>query len=544
MLDARRAAQSVAVVLSVVMGFVASAPARADSPTVTTPHISNATGKVLTAINGHTFVNQGVVAVGRVAADARDFNGETIGSFSGMGVDRGSWKRNDDGSYSGTLFTLPDRGPNNVGGLPTTNYAGRLEQFSITLNGANLKLTPAGGKLLRDSTGQLFTGRDPRAGALTRDGVTYPSPPKGDPGADRISFDAEAVSFLADGSFYVGDEYGALIYYFAADGHQLGTIVPPAALQPRVNGALVFGGEAPKDAVVTGRRPNQGLEGVSVSPDGRRLFAVLQSATLQDTPPGGDQNRNTTRMLVYDITRGKTPANPLAEYVLQLPTYASKGDGGAPDKTAAQSEIMALNTRQFLMLSRDGAGRGSGSTRGPVFKSVMLVDLVGATNLVGTPYETGVDSVVGGANASGATLKPDIIPVQIEEMINMLNPGQLAKVGINLNTAPSNRQTLSEKWESLGLAPALDPNAPDDFFLFIGNDNDFITGKLDAAGIKAGSTALKDPASGLGDNDNVVLVYRVSLPSYELTPPPPPQANKKPPAKKKHGSSKKSHRRR
>ena len=56
----------------------------------------------------------------------------------------------------------------------------------------------------------------------------------------------------------------------------------------------------------------------------------------------------------------------------------------------------------------------------------------------------------------------------------------------------------------MALAPALDPKAPDDFFLFIGSDNDFIT--------QRGMMAGKPYADGSGANvDSLVLVYRVTL---------------------------------
>ena len=87
----------------------------------------------------------------------------------------------------------------------------------------------------------------------------------------------------------------------------------------------------------------------------------------------------------------------------------------------------------------------------------------------------------------------------------------------------------------MAVAPAMDTEHPDDFFLFVGNDNDFRTGKLDAAGLKGASTALTETASGTGDVDNMVLLYRVSLPTWETEPPKPPPPNQ--PVKKKKGSS-------
>jgi hypothetical protein len=57
----------------------------------------------------------------------------------------------------------------------------------------------------------------------------------------------------------------------------------------------------------------------------------------------------------------------------------------------------------------------------------------------------------------------------------------------------------------MALAPALDPANPNDYFLFVTNDNDFITQN----GYQAG-TRYKD-ASGL-EVDTMILVYRITLP--------------------------------
>jgi hypothetical protein len=57
----------------------------------------------------------------------------------------------------------------------------------------------------------------------------------------------------------------------------------------------------------------------------------------------------------------------------------------------------------------------------------------------------------------------------------------------------------------MSLVPVLDPATPDDFFLFVSNDNDFITQNGYQVGV-----AYKD-ASG-ADVDTMLLVYRVTLP--------------------------------
>ncbi len=467
-------------------------------------HWSQAGGDETVTFQGQTFVNHGLVGVGRLDAATRDFKGDTLGSFSGMALR--SWRRLPDGTYEGELTTLPDRGPNGVGSVAgTVDYANRLHAHRLTLADGKLTITPTGGLVLRDETNQPFTGKDPGGNVLSRRGVRYPSPAGGE-GAGRISLDSEAVAYLPDGAFYVSDEYAAGIYLFDATGRQIGAIqAPPALLPMHEEGQLDFTAERAPD---TGRRNNQGLEAVAVTPDGKRLVTILQSATVQDTAGKDAATRSVTRILVYDISQTRTPAAPIGHYLLQLPVVREAGDGQAADATAAQSEMLALNDHQFLVLARDGNGRGKGSTNAPVFKSVLLVDTDGATNLAGTPYEQAARPVAkDGAPIAGLN------PAVQAELVNLLNPVQLAKFGMNLRVAPSDRFSLSEKWEAMALAPVMDPAAPNDVFLLVGNDNDFATadGRVNAQSFDAGLK--NDKGTGEGDNDSVILVYRLTLPA-------------------------------
>ena len=132
----------------------------------------------------------------------------------------------------------------------------------------------------------------------------------------------------------------------------------------------------------------------------------------------------------------------------------------------------------------------------------------GALEIAGD-YEQDVQPI-----APGGVLRPEITPVRQAELVNLLNPVQLAKFGLNLSTAPSDRFSLSEKWEALALAPVLDRNAPHDVFLLVGNDNDFETaaGRINGQAFDASLT--NADGSGSGDNDSVILVYRLTLPTF------------------------------
>lgn len=499
--SAARAAGSFGLLVSM------AGAAGAQSIVATRPNLQPVDGPVATTLNGTTIVNQGLQGVGRLPASTRDFLGDTLGSFSSLAVDLASWRRVGD-SYTGTLFTLPDRGYNNPDGGLFSDYAGRLNRFRLTFTpdpGANLPqstasqrqitLTPDGGLVLTDALGRRFSGLDPGAGTTTQFGTILPSAPTG-PSAGRVSLDAEGLVRRLDGSFYVSDEYGANIYYFAANGQLQGVLGVPEALRPRTGGQLNFNSITPPD---TGRRNNQGFEALSLTPDGRSLVTILQSATLQDSGTS-QQTRANTRILVYDIASNPVPTAPAREYVLQLPVYRDNGNGQAANRTAAQSEMLALNETQFLVLARDSNGLGTGNTTPIVYKSVLLVDIAGATNIAGSAFDTTTTPI-----SPGGTLRTDIRPVQTAEAVNLLNPVQLGRFGMNLNTNPATQTTLSEKFEAMGLVPVLSERAPNDYFLLVGNDNDFLTrqGRINGQSYDAGI-----------NNDSVILAYRLTLPTY------------------------------
>ena len=463
---------------------------------VTQPHLDRTDGAHSVSLNGQTFINQGLVGAGRLPAGTIDFLGDTLGSFSSLQVAPGSWKRVGD-HYEGVLWTLPDRGRND----PTANlffdYPARLVRLRLrfTPGDGKVDLAPDGGLELTDFNGKPFTGADPGAGVLVERGLTLPAPASG-VGAGKVSLDAEALQFTRDGGFYVGDEYSANVYYFDRSGRLRGVITPPPAVAPRRDGHPDFGSLQPP---ATGRRNNQGPEGVSLSPDGRTLFVALQSALIQDTAKGDAAGRVNTRVLAYDVSRTPAPAKPVAHYVMQLPAYTADGQGGAPNRTAAQSEIHALDGHRFLMLSRDAAGRGAG--KAPiVYKSILLVDVAGATNLAGGEYETTTASLL--RDPTGTALRAGVVPAASVELVNMLNPAQLARFGLDVDASSEN--ALSEKWEAMDLASVLEPGHPADYFLIVGNDNDFIARHCRMSGQACDSDI---------DNDSRILVYRLSLPA-------------------------------
>ncbi|KOQ75445.1 esterase-like activity of phytase family protein [Stenotrophomonas maltophilia] len=468
------------------------------------PHEATGAPPRTLELGGRTYVDKGLVAAGRLPAGTVDFLGDTLGSFSSLAVQPGTWKRTANG-YQGVLWTLPDRGRNDPEAGLFYDYAGRVERMQLRIDttpgtpGAlgTLSMVPDKGVVLKDFNGHPFTGADPGDHTIIQRDVVLPSPASG-AGAGKVSLDAESLQFSADGHFYIGDEYTANVYYFDAQGQLQGVIVAPPAIRPQREGKPAFGSLVPPQ---TGRRNNQGVEGMGLSPDGSRLFVALQSATLQDSAQGNAAGRINTRVLVYDVTTSPTPQQPIGHYVMALPAYAHDGKGKL-DRTAAQSELRALDANRFLLLARDGNGLGKDGDDPIVYKSVLLVDVSAASNLAGSTYETGTTPVL--ADAAGTTLKAGIVPARSDELLNLLDRPQLARARLDLDTKRGpHAGLLSEKWEAMDVVPALDPQHPNDVLLLIGNDNDFI-----ARHCRMQGEACDSPY----DNDNRVLVYRLTLP--------------------------------
>ncbi|KAG8934162.1 hypothetical protein FRC00_012459 [Tulasnella sp. 408] len=261
------------------------------------PALSAATGPV----------NKGLVAFGYIPANARESTGDTLGGIgSAIALRAGSFAKGKDGTFKGTLVVQPDRGYNVD---ETVDYQGRHHYVNFVLKpyygtaslsfadaAKTLQLSYKKTILYKDRKGKATTGLDP---------VSVRPASGGDPilpvpnvkTKNQISLDSEGLVLNRDGSFWISDEYGPYIYRFSEKGHLLDVIQPPPAAIPRIGGAVNF----------------TSFEGLTASPDGHKLYAMLQSSTMQD---GGtdDTTSRYTRLFVYDVNR-RVP-KLIGEYVL------------------------------------------------------------------------------------------------------------------------------------------------------------------------------------------------------------------------------------
>jgi hypothetical protein len=294
-------------------------------------------------------------------------NGFKLGGFSGLVAP----------DASGTSFiSVTDRGPNGevkVGDkkemvFPLPKYTPRIVKMKLDAN--KLHVTDTIPLRLPDGYTDPVTGTREISGLPSFDGSgedAYSPDGKKAYGTDPNGVDTESIAFdTRDGSYWLGEEYGPSILHVAADGTLLMRITPKG-LGLAMNGVAVR--ELLPD-VYKLRKANRGFEGIAISPDGTRLFVMVQSPLLNPDKKAGEASRN-IRMAVFDTTDGDNPK--LVGVYLYKAEAAS--DVGAPTQDDIKIGDMAgVSRTSVLVAERD-------STDGGQHKKAYLVDITGATDV-------------------------------------------------------------------------------------------------------------------------------------------------------------------
>jgi Esterase-like activity of phytase/Bacterial Ig domain len=259
------------------------------------------------------------------------------------------------GSYGSSLYPVPgsrdeyygltDRGPNVDGPNgekvePIPAFDPAIGRFRLVGHAAVLEKSIP----LRAANGSPYSGRVNTQASTGETIVDLNGNPLA---ADPSGYDPEGLVALPDGTFWVSDEYGPFITHFDRNGRQIGRLSP-------------FDGSLP--AELANRVPNKGMEGLTITPDGKTLVGIMQSALQPPDFTGKPANVAPIRIVTYDL---RTHATHEYLYLLDDP----KTNGGAV------SEITALSDTTFLVDERDGKFEPG------AFKRLFTIDLTGATDV-------------------------------------------------------------------------------------------------------------------------------------------------------------------
>jgi len=227
--------------------------------------------------------------------------------------------------------------------------------------------------------------------------------------------------------FYVSDEYGPSLYEFDKKGKRVRSFVTPTNLVPRdAAGMPNFASDIGNSK---GKRTNRGFEGLAISPDGEYVYAMLQSAMLDEGGGSGLCNR----IVKFSTATGTA----LAQYAYQM-EGSSQGRG--------ISALFAVNDHEFLVLERNNRGIGVGAELSPPNKKVFRIDLTGA------------------ADVSAVAFAPSACPT------GKVTKNPVPFLDLAADTLPELGNKVPEKWEGLAIGPRLKDGS---YVLVMGTDNDY-----------------------------------------------------------------------
>lgn len=241
-------------------------------------------------------------------------------------------------------------------------------------------------------------------------------------------FDIESMRRAPDGTFWFGDEFGPFLVHTDFRGRVLDTPFPLPGVRSPQNPFLGTG---------TANLPrSKGFEGMAISPDGSKLYPMLEGPLTTDT----DQSR----LIIYEFDLA-TKSYSANQWFYRMEAAVSTGQ--------AIGDLTAVNDHMFLVIERDNFEGAAAQ-----FKKIFLVDFAA------------VDS-------NGFVAKTEVADLlRIDDPNNLGGQGALFRFPFTTieSVIPLNSRTLGVLNDNnYPFSNGRTPGQPD--------PNEFITIRLDAA---------------------------------------------------------------
>jgi hypothetical protein len=383
--------------------------------------------------------------------------GETTDLWPGTGANDNRLGFGSDLYYDASndvYYGLADRGP--TGG--TASYLTRVQQFKLHVD-------PATGAISNFDLQRTIPFKTADGGASYN--ALQPSDLNGDTHTLGLSLDSEGFVVGPNGSFYVADEYGPALYEFAPvdvsgqiEARFVRSFAIPDNLVPRnVNGEVdYFASRTTDPAQATGRQTSRGFEGVTITPDGSTLFAIMQDPLHEEGDQNDGRRGRQLRIVSFNVATGESTGqfayslDDIGELNRLVPPAAAFG-ATQQGRNVGVSSITAIDQDRFLVLERDNRGLDveNATLSDPILSSVGIkrlyqIDLSGATDIS--------QISLAGSNSLPAGVVPAKKRLLIDAEAALENAGLV----------------VPAKMEGVALGPRLNDGS---YSLVISTDNDF-----------------------------------------------------------------------
>lgn len=337
-------------------------------PTFRTPVVSVLLGSLSLLACGDSSTATSPAPVVTYPAKAVDASPFTWGTQGGVAIAGGYGSAVVvDPTDPSVFWIMTDRGPNTATGVanrllfPLPNFVPTIGKFRLVGD----SLRRIGVIDLKNAAGVAVSGRPNPAGqgatgesGIDATGAAITPDPDG--------LDSEGLALAADGTFWVSDEYGPHIVHFDATGRTL----------ERINAYGTGAGGRRLPLALSRRRPNRGMEGLAITPDGRTLVGLMQSPLDNPTTAIGRAS-DAHRLVTFDIASGASKT-----FVYEVDAVGN-----------LLSEIQAITATTFLVIERDGLYQGGSPAA--TNKRIYKIDISGATD-VSDPANTAGGKLFGG----------------------------------------------------------------------------------------------------------------------------------------------------
>jgi hypothetical protein len=221
---------------------------------------------------------------------------------------------------------------------------------------------------------------EPAVSLASRELVALKPPP-----GNGRTLDAEGLAPSPQGTWFVSSEGDPVqgtqpvagIHEYGRDGTFVRSLPLPAAYRNA-------GGSAP-----SGMRLNLSLEALSASPDGRWLFAGMESSLLQDGPAANADRGAIVRLLAYDLRNRNAPPREYAYLTDPMPRPAAwtptDGDAGVVDVLALSGTDLLVLERGYVVEDPTPTSRRENTIRIYRVRLAAGAEVTGRESLVRTP---------------------------------------------------------------------------------------------------------------------------------------------------------------